>query len=363
VKQLVNRIQICVLFYIEGGSFIGKDADGNDEPDYSLARWTVYFLYKKQAGVEGPSKYIFQGYSTVYDFWHFELPTPPASPGNEPIQAKVNHDWELPAGDMSYTDMPHRARISQFVILPPFQGKGAGAMLYNTIFELQSKDTTTKEITVEDPNEAFDLLRDLCDLKYLRKNVPEFANMSINPDIKVPMRGGILRHNLQVTHGIETSPKGIVDIDALEALRVRVKIAPRQFSRLVEMYLMSKLPPSVRPLGMSSEGSAKTGKPTKDDKKIYTLWRLLVKQRVYRRNATLLEEFEITERIIKLNDTIDNIEFEYANILERLDAPRPGTVVEDDETAGTKSSAKRKPEDEANGQQARKKLKAQVEDA
>ncbi|KAI0127537.1 acyl-CoA N-acyltransferase [Xylariales sp. AK1849] len=339
VKQLVNRIQICVLFYIEGGSYVGKDADGQDEPDYSLARWSVYFLYKKL-----PDQYIFQGYSTVYDFWLFELPTPPATPGREPIQPKTNEAWELPTGDFPYADIPHRARISQFVILPPFQGKGAGAMLYNTIFEQQLNNATTKEVTVEDPNEAFDLLRDLCDLKYLRKNVPEFANLAINPDLPpVPEKGGLLHHNLQLTlpNVDAPTPKSIIDIDALETLRIRTKIAPRQFARLVEMHLMSKLPTSVRPQPEADSDFEQAVKPSRDDRQLYALWRLLLKQRLYRRNATILGEFEVTERIIKLNTTLENVEWEYARILERLEASRP---VAANGTANGSVNGKRKAE-------------------
>lgn len=353
VKQLVNRIQICVLFFIEGGSYIGKDEDGKDEPDNSLARWSVYFLYKKQRGVEGQKQYIFQGYSTIYRFWLFEPLTPPASPTNEPIQLEENPSWELPQGGIPYEQMSHRSRISQFVILPPFQGKGAGAMLYNTIFEIQSQDAATKEVTVEDPNEAFDLLRDLCDMKYLRKNVPEFAELSITPGISVPQKGGLLHHNLQVTHANSaSSPKTILDIEALKTLRAKVKIAPRQFSRLVEMHLMSKLPPSVRPLPETSD----MGPPKKisaADQNIYTLWRLLLKQRLYRRNATILNEFEITDRIIKLNETLENVEWEYTRILERLDAPRPGI-----ESNG-ESKGKRKLGDETNGEGSSKKVRVE----
>ncbi|KAI1844695.1 hypothetical protein JX266_009151 [Neoarthrinium moseri] len=359
VKQLVNRIQILVLFFIEGGSYVGQDPEGQDEPDYSLARWSVYFLYKKQSAAEGQSQYIFQGYSTVYHFWLFEPLTPPASPTNKPIEPKVDDTWELPQEDLPYKQMSHRSRISQFVILPPFQGKGAGAMLYNTIFQLQSKDAATKEVTVEDPNEAFDLLRDLCDMKYLRKNVPEFAELSITPDISVPQKGGILHHNLQITHANSaTSAKSILDIDALEALRVRTKIAPRQFSRLVEMHLMSKLPLSVRPLPDTSDMGPPKGKPSAADQTMYTLWRLILKQRLYRRNATILGEFEVTERIIKLNETLENVEWEYARILERLDAPRPSALENGDDVA----SGKRKLENETNGAGDSNK-KARVEDA
>ncbi|KAI1074099.1 histone acetyl transferase HAT1-like protein [Whalleya microplaca] len=315
VRQLVKRIQIVTLLFIEGGSYIGEDADGKDEPDSSLARWTVYFVYKKQGspGDAGKHQYTFQGYSTVYNFWMFQQPTPPSSPG------KANDSWELSEGDFSLEEIPHRARISQFVILPPFQGKGIGALLYDTIFGVGMNTTHTKEVTVEDPNEDFDLLRDLCDMKYLRKNVPEFAELKVNSSVRVPEKGGTLHNNTQISASgaASSSGNGIVDIAKLEGLRIKNKIAPRQFWRLVEMHLMSKLPDSVRP---RSDAEAAKPAASKADKHAYMLWRLLLKQRLYRRNVSILGEFEITERIIKLNETVDNVEWEYARILDRLES-------------------------------------------
>ncbi|KAI8963539.1 acyl-CoA N-acyltransferase [Daldinia sp. FL1419] len=317
IRQLVKRIQITVLFYIEGGSYIGIDSEGNDEPEYSLSRWTVFFVYKKSASTQAERnpQYTFQGYATTYGFWMFQHPTPPPSPGNE----NVSDTWELPEGDFPAADFAHRMRISQFLILPPFQGKGIGAFLYDTMFEIATNTTATKEVTVEDPNEDFDLLRDLCDMKFLRKNVPDFANLTVNTEVPVPAKGGILRHNTQITPTIRESSSigGIIDIEKLEDLRIKSKIAPRQFWRLAEMHLMSKLPASVRP---QADEDAARPKPTKADKHAYTLWRLLLKQRLYRRNVSILGEFEITERIIKLNETVDNVEWEYARILDRLES-------------------------------------------
>ncbi|KAK7753433.1 histone acetyltransferase 1 [Diatrype stigma] len=316
VRQLVKRIQVVALLFIEGGSYIGVDADGNDEPESSLARWSIYFLYRKTSNPNGAGKrkYIFQGYSTVYHFWMFQQPSPPTTP-------IPNDSWELPRDDFDLTSLPHRARISQFVILPPFQKKGAGAFLYDTIFGRQIGDPSIQEVTVEDPNEAFDLLRDICDLRYLCKNEPDFANLKINPKVPVPEKGGILHNNTVVSLAWQSNVAGdkIVDIDVLEKLRVKHKIAPRQFSRLVEMHLMSQLPASVRPQVDSPESKTRA---SKEDKHVYTLWKLLLKQRIYRRNATLLGEFEITERILKLNETVENVEWEYANILEHL-TPKP----------------------------------------
>ncbi|KAI3336576.1 histone acetyltransferase type B catalytic subunit [Xylariaceae sp. AK1471] len=328
VKQLIRRIQITVLFFIEGGSYIGLDADGNDEPQCSLARWSVFFVYKKQAAPGDPEKheYLFQGFSTVYDFWMYQLPSPPSSPreNGAPLKPKADDSWELPKGDLDPSNFPRRARISQFIILPPYQGKGVGALLYDTIFDLYIVDAATKEITVEDPNEDFDLLRDLCDLKYLRKNVPEFAALKVNSNISIPEKGGLLHNDTQISidNSAGSSANGIVDVAKLEEMRIKSKIAPRQFWRLVEMHLMSTLPASVRP-----QADAESMKPPapKADQKVYSLWRLLLKQRLYRRNVLILAELETTERIIKINETVNNVEWEYARILERLEPKKTAT--------------------------------------
>lgn len=309
IKQLVRRIQIVALFCIEGATYTGEDADGNIEPDYSLARWSVFFVYKKE--MKQDPQYTFQGYSTVYNFWVFQTS---GLQGN--LQTVLSNGPE----ELNPT---HRMRISQFLILPPSQGKGVGALLYNTIFRIGIKTPSAMEVAVEDPNEDFDLLRDVCDLKYLRKNVPEFVNLRINTDVTIPEKGGILRNDTRVTSprsssgSIVSSSGGIVDLVKLEKLRLKTKIARRQFWRLVEMHLMSTLPASVRPL---LDDDAAKPKKSKADEHAYVLWRLVLKQRVYRRNISQLGEFSITERIIKLNETVGSIEWEYAAILARLES-------------------------------------------
>ena len=80
---------------------------------------------------------------------------------------------------------------------------------------------------------------------------------------------------------------------------------------------MSLLPASVRP--HATLPNAKRPAASQDDKHVYTLWKLLLKQRLYYRNAALLGEFEVTERILKLDETLGNVELEYAQILERLE--------------------------------------------
>ena len=68
MKQMINRIQILIPLFIEGGTLIGsEDAD-------SLDRWTIFLLYRKRSifSTDGQTEfsYEFAGYSTVYRFFH-----------------------------------------------------------------------------------------------------------------------------------------------------------------------------------------------------------------------------------------------------------------------------------------------------
>ncbi|KAJ3478279.1 hypothetical protein NLG97_g8622 [Lecanicillium saksenae] len=293
IKQLNNRIQLLIPLFIEGGSYIGQtpDSDSTETEMPDADRWTLFLLYRKQPSSTDPEKssYVFVGYSTVYRFFYFQPPpTPPASP---------NHNWELPQGDLDLAQLPCRTRLSQFLILPPFQGSGLGSRLYKSIFEHYHKHSQTHEFTIENPNEAFDELRDTCDLKFLR-TVPEFAALRLNPAVKVGKKGLI--------------PQLIKGGENLEAVRAKTKIAPRQFARVLEMHVMSQLPDSVRP---RIDPDEKVPSKTAADRHLERLWQLLVKQRLYRHNRDLLAQIEPSERIEKLDATLLGVELEYARLL------------------------------------------------
>ncbi|KPM42745.1 Histone acetyltransferase type B catalytic subunit [Neonectria ditissima] len=333
VQQLNSRLQFFIPLFIEGGTYIGQDPESDSaELDLSDAdRWTVFFLYKKQKAAGDPTKstYTFVGYSTIFRFFYFQPPTPPASPKGE---------WELPTGDFDLAELPCRTRLSQFIILPPFQGKGVGARLYKTIFEHYHKHPQTHEFTVEDPNEAFDDLRDVCDLEFLR-TIPQFDALHLDPSVTVLRTGPI--------------PQLIVGGENLESIRLQAKIAPRQFSRVLEMHLMSKLPVSVRPSMALDEN---VPSPTKADRQQERLFQLVVKQRLYRHNKDILSQIETGERIEKLQQTLGGVELEYARILAAYE--RATKHSQPQPTAAT--NGKRKQEDEL-GEGSSK--RARVEDA
>lgn len=62
-----------------------------------------------------------------------------------------------------------RYRISQVLILPPYQRQGHGRRLYDLIYNQCLARPDVRQVTVEDPNDEFQTLRDLADVARLRE--------------------------------------------------------------------------------------------------------------------------------------------------------------------------------------------------
>jgi histone acetyltransferase 1 len=340
VKQLVKRIQILVPLFIEGGTPIDLD-------DQDVNRWTVFFLYQKKAaaGDASSNPYVFAGYATVYRFFFLQPTTPPPSPSESDVEkAVLSQTFDLSL-------LPCRTRISQFIILPPFQSKGLGPKLYSHIFKEYINHPQTVEITVEDPNEAFDDLRDIADLHYLRQ-LPEFQQLRLDTSVTIPKTG--------------PAPANIVDKASYDAVRAKAKMAPRQFARVLEMHLMSQLHESVRPGIVPEEEDEKPAGATRAQEHEYQLWRLMLKMRLYKHNRDALGELEIPERIARLDETVSSVEFDYARLLARaedqLEKEREDAAAANGSPAtnGSAANGKRKAEEEVGEASASK--KARVED-
>lgn len=329
--------------FIEGGTFIELK-----DPEWSLERWTVFFMYNKRPAEAAPgvSPYVFMGYATVYRYFYYQPLTPPTSPAKSikkaPIKLPATLDFQLPINGVSFSDLPCRSRISQFIILPPFQGGGNGARFYNAIFDFYLAEPQTLEITVEDPNEAFDDLRDLNDLARLR-TYPDFTKLRMNSEVTIRSRG--------------PAPKNIADAAEVDRLRRRFKIAPRQFSRLVEMHLLSLIPKSVRQSLLVEQPKSKVP-DLRSREHEYHLWKLLAKQRLTRHNKDALAQLDRAERIDKLDQALGGVEADYARLLRSLDEKNDGKSVSSGN--GEFSRHKRSPpddEDEDEGEPSSKKVK------
>ncbi|KAK5663990.1 hypothetical protein OQA88_203 [Cercophora sp. LCS_1] len=344
VKQLLKRIQIFVPLFIEGGTLIPTDDDTDAEDD----RWTIFFLYSKAPAPDASDQFVytFNGYSTVYRFFHIQTPTPPASPSN-----LEDLDFD---SDFDLASLPCRTRISQFVILPPFQMNGLGLKLYSIIYQHYLNHPQTVEITVEDPNEAFDDMRDVADLIFLRQR-DDFNALKLDTSLVLPK-------------GSAKVPNNIIDQAAADEVRRKTKIAPRQFTRVLEMHLMSKLPEAVRP-GISADKQVARRAP-KEDRYQSTLWHILMKKRIFNQNKDALGEMDLDERVEKLSETVRSVAWQYESLIVRADnatrkekeaqeAEKAKSAAESDDETGKSGSesGKRKAADEASGETNAKKQK------
>ena len=120
-----ERLQTFVLWYIDAASFIDTDDD----------HWRFFLLFEKYVK-DGSTHYGIAGYATVYEYYAY------------PVNI--------------------RPRISQVLVMPPFQRFGLGAHLLDSIYSYYIPLPRVVDITVEDPSEEFQRLRDFVDVKNCR---------------------------------------------------------------------------------------------------------------------------------------------------------------------------------------------------
>ncbi|KAI3648911.1 hypothetical protein MP228_006765 [Amoeboaphelidium protococcarum] len=229
-----RRVQIFMLFYIEGATYIDEEDD----------KWDIYLIYKQQK--DGHSKIqLLAGVWTCYKFYSFP--------------DKI------------------RQRISQALILPFYQGQGVGYAMYKYLYKRFLEDDHAKDITVEDPTEAFSDLRTICDLNTLKNAL---GNTSLDSRYVIP------------------SPAEI------EELRIKLKFSPQHMQVLMEIHLLRHLLQyqSVDDILQNS-----------------SQFRTWVKKRIYSKNAEALAEIDDEEeRKDAVQETYENVIEDYQRILNKL---------------------------------------------
>lgn len=147
-----SRLETFLVFFIDAASTIDKD-----DPN-----WIIYLLYQQYRNHHGEICYTPMGFITVYLYY-------------------------------AYPDMK-RPRISQVLILPPYQRKGHGRRLLTTIYHDLKKDSRVQDITgmwverfqrkdfsfylAEDPSDEFLALRDLVAFELCQKHLPNLFSKS-----------------------------------------------------------------------------------------------------------------------------------------------------------------------------------------
>lgn len=72
----------------------------------------------------------------------------------------------------------NRPRISQMLVLPPYQGMGIGAQFVQVVYNKFHGDPKVIDITVEDPSDDFRRVRNFVDAK-LCKDLPAFSPVNL----------------------------------------------------------------------------------------------------------------------------------------------------------------------------------------
>ncbi|CAM2723122.1 unnamed protein product [Rotaria socialis] len=133
-----SRLETFLVFFIDAASTIDKD-----DPN-----WVIYLLYQQYQNDNGQICYAPIGFITVYLYY-------------------------------AYPEK-RRPRVSQVLILPPYQRKGHGRRLLTAIYNDLRKDSRVQDITAEDPSDEFVALRDLVSLELCHKYLPDlFSKESI----------------------------------------------------------------------------------------------------------------------------------------------------------------------------------------
>lgn len=242
-----------------------------------------------------------------------------------PVSSEGTYPFE---SSFHLATLPARLRIAQFLILPSHQLSGHGNELYSTIHKACLDDSTVYELTVEDPNEAFDALRDTNDYRILE---PEFLkeDISVNPNpFPAPQTPSSSSQPKPQRHPRLMPTSLIIPTKKIEAIRHKFKIAPTQFAHILEMYLLSRIPEShrgVKNINMARLVMQKSRAANEDDRRYYW-WRMLVKQRLYKRHRDMLVQIDKTERVEKLDETLQNVEEGYECLLKAFAIRKGGKV-------------------------------------
>lgn len=134
--KFFSRLQTFILWFVDAASYI----------DIDDTQWSFFVCYEKYKNDNGDYQYATTGYTTVYEYY-----------------AYPQHI---------------RPRISQVLVLPPFQKLGIGTSFVETIYKHYQSQKNVVDMTVEDPSDDFQRLRNFVDAR-LCKGLKSFGRDAI----------------------------------------------------------------------------------------------------------------------------------------------------------------------------------------
>ncbi|ORY53029.1 acyl-CoA N-acyltransferase [Rhizoclosmatium globosum] len=251
-KAYNAALQPLLLFFIEGASAIDDEDDA----------WECFLVFEKRPVVGNAAfAYAIVGFSTAYAFWSF--------PDRK------------------------RMRISQFIIMPPYQKKGHGKQLYNTIKREFVSRSEVSDFGVEDPNEEFSNLRDICDVEFLVQEVERIRDSS-----RVVSLESLSRPATVGANGNQADIRSAINAVVSNVKNGVYKLSKAHAERCIEMVNLKYL--------------------DRADKAAAQEFRLMVKRRLYKRNEEALNGMPAEEMKEKLQATFLNVEEGYREVLSHI---------------------------------------------
>jgi len=84
----------------------------------------------------------------------------------KPLHSLRDKEKQVSKVSTKYT---YKLRISQFIVLPSYQRLGIGSTLLENLYNFYLADKKCTEITVEDPSDDFQQMKDALDIKMIWK--------------------------------------------------------------------------------------------------------------------------------------------------------------------------------------------------
>ncbi|KAF2368140.1 Histone acetyl transferase HAT1 N-terminal [Trinorchestia longiramus] len=115
--EYFERLQMFTMFYVDAASYIDTEDD----------RWRYFLAFERYQTPDGNQQFAFVGFTTVYEFYGYP----------EHV----------------------RPRISQMLVLPPFQKMGVATGMLQAVYTKYIDDPKVLTISVEDPSAVFGSMR------------------------------------------------------------------------------------------------------------------------------------------------------------------------------------------------------------
>ncbi|XP_058074114.1 probable histone acetyltransferase type B catalytic subunit [Magnolia sinica] len=188
VGELYSRLVPLVFLNVEGGSAI----------DVTDPRWDIYLVVERKAGQSGTIDSKLLGFASIYRFFHYPDST--------------------------------RLRISQILVLPPYQGQGYGRLLLETLNSMAIYENVY-DVTAEEPSDYLQHVRGCIDtLRLLAFEPIKPAITSVTSQLK--------QSNFsKKTSKFHSDPPANV----VEGVRKLFKINKKQFLRCWEVLIYLSL--------------------------------------------------------------------------------------------------------------------------